>query len=1119
MFDAALLEEDRTARETALDTARSFIVQAPAGSGKTELLIQRYLRLLALVDAPEEVLAITFTRKAAAEMLERVVGALERSTRPAGDLAPHEEVTYRAAEAVLARDRQLGWNLLNHAGRLRIQTLDSLNSSIARMLPVTAAANVAGNSVADAAQTKSLYRQAALASLEWLNSDNEYADAIETVLAHLDNSTDLYVAYLSEMLAVRDQWLPFIGSGQLSSAEFDALRQSLEDDLRAIREEHVDATAGHLTAEQTDTIAELLEFAASSLAETGRSDPDILSAGDDRRRVEWWLGIASMLLKKDGDWRQRLTVSNGFPAPAKAQKQRAFDIIEELDRQPAFRQLLHDMRDLPPTAYTESQWAVLVSLIRLLPLAVFELQNLFTRRSTTDFVEIAGAADAALGTAESPSDIALLLDYQVRHILVDEMQDTSLAQYEMIRALTRGWDPDERRTLFCVGDPMQSIYRFRNAEVAQFITARQEGIGEVRLDELVLRQNFRSGEYLVDWFNDVFPTVLAPEDDALTSAVAYESSVPAAQHAGTGQVSLYPSIGTGRAHEADTGFEVIRDLAAAHPGESIAILVRGRGVLPELLHRLREAGIDYEAVDLDRLTDLPEVIDVLALVRAAVHPADRHAWLGLLRSPWIGLDWADLHALVRNDFASSVWELLHTEDRLQALSERGRLAIQHALPALEALRRPRRFDTLRSVVERTWLALGGPAIPDAPEAVANVYRLLDVIGRLEQAGTLDDVAELEAELDLERVSSSKRGQVTVMTMHKAKGLQFDHVVLYGLGRLPRAAQSDVLSWFELPPRGDRVRKVLSPIGPRADVEKDPIHTFIGGIARARDRFETGRLLYVACTRAKRSLHLVGHVRLSRDGSEIKRPDPRSLLYLLWPFAEATYEDAFASTGAPPADEDEVWIDPVLRRFAEPFRPPDAPDIPVTIVERTASSDPVEFDWVGSNARFAGTLVHRWLQRVADGRARLDDYASERYRSLFAGWLREAGAGEAAHADILARVHGAIDRMARDERGRWLATGEGMAELSLTGVVDGELVTGVIDRVRVDDGEHWIVDYKTSSHEGGDLEGFLAAESARYRSQLSRYRTLYEAWSGETPRAALYFPLLARFVEVDLSAAG
>ena len=90
---------------------------------------------------------------------------------------------------------------------------------------------------------------------------------------------------------------------------------------------------------------------------------------------------------------------------------------------------------------------------------------------------------------------------------------------------------------------------------------------------------------------------------------------------------------------------------------------------------------------------------------------------------------------------------------------------------------------------------------------------------------------------------------------------------------------------------------------------------------------------------------------------------------------------------------------------------------------------------------------------------------------------------------------------------------------MTGVVDGELVTGVIDRVRVDDGEHWIVDYKTSSHEGGDLEGFLAAESARYRSQLSRYRTLYEAWSGETPRAALYFPLLARFVEVDLSAAG
>ncbi len=1113
MLDAALLEEDRRARESALDTTRSFIVQAPAGSGKTELLIQRYLRLLARVDAPEEVLAITFTRKAAAEMLTRVLGALDEASRPEGELAPHEKVTRTAAEAVLQRDTELGWNLKTHSGRLRIQTLDSLNASIARMLPVTAAANVAGSTVADEAQTKALYRQAAVASLEWLNSDSDYAGAISTVLAHLDNNTDLYVAYLSDMLGVRDQWLPFIGSGQLNDEEFDDLRRKLENDLRAIREEHVLATLEHATPEQLEALATLLRAAAENLEAENKTEDTIRYAGDNRLTVEWWLGIARMLLKKGGEWRVKLDVRDGFPPHAKPLKRQAFDLMDEFERRPMFRTLLHGMRELPPCGYTDSQWAVLVALIRLLPLAVYELQNLFTRRAMTDFVEIARAADAALGTTEQPSDIALLLDYQVRHILVDEMQDTSLTQYEMIRALTRGWQPGEGRTLFCVGDPMQSIYRFRNAEVAQFISARRDGIGEVQLHELILRQNFRSGEYLVDWFNRVFPLVLAPEDDPLTSAVSYASAVAAAQHRGNGEVTIHPSLGKGRQHEADVGLEVIRRLLAEHPGESIAVLVRGRGVLPELLARLRHEGIGYEAIDIDRLTDLPEVIEVLALVRAAVHPADRLAWLALLRSPWIGLDWTDLHAVVVNDTGSSIWELLHADERLAALSPRGRAAIQQALPALAMLRSPRRYESLRSIVERAWLMLGGPTIPDAPEAIDNIYRLLEVIGRLEQAGTLDDVAELEAELDLERVSSVKRGQLSIMTMHKAKGLQYDHVVLYGLGRLPRAPRGDVLSWFELPPNEDRTRKVLSPIGPRATVEKDPIHTFIGGITKARDRFETGRLLYVACTRAKQSLHLVGHTRV--DGDEVKRPDPRSLLYLLWPFAEPVFEAALAAEGAPPEESDEVWVEPVLRRFAEPWVVPAAPRVPAAVGARVSGSETVEYDWAGSDVRFAGTLVHRWLQRVADGRAGLEDYSSPESARLFTRWLIEAGASEASHVAVLDRVTRALDEMASDERGRWLVAGEGSAEMSLTGVVDGELVTGVIDRVRIDDGEHWLVDYKTSSHEGGDLDGFLAAETERYRGQLRRYKTLYEAWNGKAPRCALYFPLLARFVEVDV----
>ncbi len=1114
MSDHALYREDERARAQALDPAHSYIVQAPAGSGKTELLIQRYLGLLALVEAPEEVLAITFTKKAAAEMQNRVLAALENAGASDDALLPHEQTTRRFARAVMARDREMGWHILRHARRLRIQTLDSLNANIARMLPVTAAANVAGNTVADEAQTKALYRQAAVASLEWINSDNEYAAAIETLLAHLDNNTGLYVDYLADMLRVRDQWLPVIGGGLGAPGQFDRLRQELEADLVSIRNEQLENAEHHVTVEQRAALAEIGQVAAANLLAEGKDSHPIARLADTSEDIEWWQGVVELLLTGKGEWRRSISKVIGLPPETAASKDALKDLITELQRVPGVELVLQGIRELPPPAYDDSQWRVLVALIRLLPLVVFELEHSFTRRGLTDFVEVARAADAALGDEDAPSDIALLLDYQVRHILVDEMQDTSLAQYEMLRALTRGWAGADNRTLFCVGDPMQSIYRFRNAEVAQFLTARRDGIGEIPLNELILRRNFRSGENLVDWFNEVFPSVLPEEDDPVNSAVSYADSVATEGQLGCGDVRIHPSLGTSKTAEADVGFELVRQLVEEHPGDSVAILVRGRTVLPDLLARLKSAGIDYEAVDIDRLTDLPESIDVLALTRAAVHPADRHAWLAILRGPWIGLDWTDIHALVQYDDSSTVPELLAEPERLAQLSDDGRSALQRALPTLEQLTRPRRFESLRDVVEEAWLRLGGPLIPDSPDAIDNVYRLLDVIGRLEQAGTLDDVAELEAELDQERVSSLRPGQVAIMTMHKAKGLQFDHVVLYGLGRRPRSSSSEVLSWLELPPDEGRNRNVLSPIGPRAVTDKDPIHSYIANITRQRDQFETGRLLYVACTRAIKSLHLVGHADVGDDGATIKRPAPSSLLFLLWPFAKQSFEEALAARGVPEDDDEEIWAEPVLRRFRTPWSAPEANEVPGMSGGDGVMGDVVEYDWVSSVARLAGTLVHRWLHRVASADVSFDAYRDAGSSRLFSRWLDEAGASSAAREEVLRRTRDALDAMARDDRGRWLVSGSGHAELSLTGVVDGQVVTGIIDRVRVDDGAHWIVDYKTGSHEGGDLDGFLAAEGDRYRHQLRRYRQLYEAWTGQPARCALYFPLLARFVEVD-----
>ena len=1122
-IDDRLLAGDIEARQDALDIRRSFIVQAPAGSGKTELLIQRYLKLLGAVDEPEEIIAITFTRKAAAEMQYRVLAALQLAAGGQVPAAAHLRLTHALATSALARDRECGWQLLANPRRMRIQTLDALNGHIVRSLPISAPGGGPGGRLLVDADLKAQHRAAAYAVLDWLAEPGEIGEATRLVLTHLDNNTDQFTGQLSQMLSTRDQWLPFIGSGELDDEAAAALRAELESSLQQSITRHLGTLRDSVPADVIDELVPLLAYAGGTMVAAGRAESAICAlagittlpgmALDD---IGAWEGIAEALLTKEGAFRRTVTVGNGFPPKDGGEKAAMLAIIASLAGRADLAECLHQVRLLPPPRYSDAQWAVLRALFRLLPVAVSELVRLFARGGLSDHVEVAMTADRALGHADAPGDVALLLDYQVRHILVDEMQDTSSAQYRLIEKLTAGWQAGDGRTLYCVGDPMQSIYRFRNAEVGQFLLARQGGIGSIALESLVLRRNFRSGAGLVDWFNAVFPGILADRDDPADGAVSYSAAVAVPELTGDGRCFVHPLVGSDAQAEADLGMRIIRETLERHPGEEIAVLVRSRTHLPTLLAALRGAGIAYRAVEIDRLTDLPEVIEVLALTRAAVHLGDRIAWLALLRAPWIGLDWRDLHVLASHDHGVSIWALLGQEEILAALSPGGRAGVMRARDVLGELVSPRRSMPLRELVESCWIRLGGPAIAGNADAIENVYRYLDVLARLERHGALDDVAELEALLDDERASTTGKASVQVMTMHKAKGLEFDHVVLYGLGRRPRNDDPRVLSWVDTPDVHGDTHRILSPIGPRADIEGDPLHRFIYRAEQRKGRHEQARLLYVACTRARRALHLVGHAAVRRDGGIA--PEGSSLLNLLWPAVAADYEQALAL--APPEDGDEdppTWAMPVLRRFDAPWQLPDPPPPPVVSATKAGDADDaiVDFYWVGNDARIAGTIVHRWLQKLVEGP--LDTSAARdpaRRHAITRRWLAGLGIAEAHSATIEARVDEALDRVFDDARGRWLLEAQGHAELPLTGVVDGEVVSVVLDRVLIEEDTHWIVDYKTSTHEGGDLEGFLRAECERYRPQLARYASLYAAWSGVKARCALYFPLLKAFVEIE-----
>ena len=208
--------------------------------------------------------------------------------------------------------------------------------------------------------------------------------------------------------------------------------------------------------------------------------------------------------------------------------------------------------------------------------------------------------------------------------------------------------PGDGRTLFAVGDPMQSIYRFREAEVGLFLKARAEGIGSVALEPLALSANFRSQAGIVDWVNGAFAQLMPGAEDIGAGAVAYTASAPVHARLAGVAVQVHPRVDGGAGSEAETVTQIVAGIAAGAPG-SVAILVRGRSHLREIVPRLKAAGIAYRAMEIDRLDDRPVVQDLLALTRALAHRGDRVAWLALLRAPWCGLALADLHALAGSD--------------------------------------------------------------------------------------------------------------------------------------------------------------------------------------------------------------------------------------------------------------------------------------------------------------------------------------------------------------------------------------------------------------------------------------------------------------------------------------
>jgi ATP-dependent helicase/nuclease subunit A len=753
-----------------------------------------------------------------------------------------------------------------------------------------------------------------------------------------------------------------------------------------------------------------------------------------------------------------------------------------------------------------------------------------------DFPAMSMAALRALGTAAAPTDLNLRLDYRLQHILVDEFQDTSSAQLELVRLITAGWQRGDGRSVFCVGDPMQSIYGFRQAEVRAFLELAEEGIGDLQFDVQRLSSNFRSDRIVVDWINSCFARIMPRADDRDRGAIAFRPSDSAVQSSPAAEPAVKIQCYRTRGAEAVAIADLIEARRRQHPEWRIAVLVRARAHAREIARCLRIRGIAFRAVDLEPLQDREAVRDLVMLICALLHLGDRTAWLAVLRAPWAGLRLADLLIVARA--GPIVWDAVREDAVLRELSEEGRARCRRLRPVLEAAFRLQNHGTFARWVERTWLGIGGPSCVADQAELDHIRVVFARLRELEQRG-LPDAADLAQSFADLYVDSGSSNTVEIMTIHKAKGLEFDMVVLPGLERHPRPNRDQLLLMHQFA-RTSRDGMVMA-ARPAVGADKDRLFEFLRRRAQDAAGLEAERLLYVACTRAKWQLHLTATIDLRGEEPEegageaadeeasAQRCKPRagSLLAVLWP----TVGPEFAADARPPLAESPSLRDIPMARAAVdsesrggPLRrlpiewsasvhvfPQIGAILPVPVTQREET--PV-FDWAGETARRVGSLVHAELQ-VMD-LERTDEAAIRAADEHFKRWLALHGVPDERLQDASARVMGALIAVQSDPRGRWILQRRGRRddyrEYAVSSHWRGEIVRAVFDRSFIEHGTRWVIDYKTSQHGGGALEEFLEREVERYWPQLQRYALLARKLGPEPVRVGLYFPLMRAWRE-------
>jgi ATP-dependent helicase/nuclease subunit A len=1011
------------------------------------------------------------------------------------------------AHAALEHSQALNWNLLDLPAQLRISTIDSFCREIALQQPLLSGFS---GSLEISEHPKELYRRAARYTLEQIGKDNAaLSQAIEDLLLWRDNNWQDLETQLVTMLAKRDQWMH----------SFVLDRDPEGDELRA-----------------------RLERPFARVA-----------------------------------------------AP-----------------------------DASPLRYTDQEWRIVRACFMLLRHAAAELRVVFAEAAVVDFIEVSQLALNVLkGEDGLPTDAAINVADGIRHLLVDEFQDTSRRQHQLLAHLIAAWPERDGRTCFVVGDPMQSIYFFRDADSELFPRVEQIGLEiphelPLYFDLVKLSTNFRTTPLLINQLNDFFKVCLEADDD---SGVRFSKAEPAhppglqiagrtepgmelhldfvensprgkAPHEVAGEtkkqlaeapndkhVKLVEVIRRHQACVEQTRTENSRKREQEKQKYRVTVLARTHKVLIDVAQALRQAAIPFRAVELENLKERPEILDALALARALLNPQDRVAWLGVLRAPWCGLSLADLHTVAGDGDAgllcSPVPELL--AERAHLLSGEGKKAVERVMHAIDSVDRLRFAETTASLgtwLEQVWLQLGGAQCVDAT-AHANIDLLWSCLDGLPD-GEPDLLGfALNSALDrltaLPDPSADSDCGVQLMTIHKAKGLEFEVVLVPELQAGVKHGSRDLLSWLErgLPPvsnadsandSAEITEFLVAPLPPKG-AEGGAAKKWVDSVRRDRESQEDQRILYVAATRARNELHLFAQpeYETGKDGALTLAALRESLLKTAWPALEGEVRERFAEWRAAKAseektraEEEEVTIDSIaassednllrmpspneprpvkparLRRLPPAFRIADgAPAAFVFEVPLQGTNRLYERHEGGLLSRALGKAVHALFQQLAQlAAAQSLDTSLASLTGMaprITSDIRAIGVDPQQAGRIAAQAFETVQRAAGDHQAQWILAphAEAENEVRWTGFVDGSLRTVQVDRVfraglapdAVDNDAWWIIDYKTAHEEGLDPADALPELRRVFAPQIEAYAKILRNLRGAdaTVRGGLYYP--------------